>query len=743
MAIIIGSLFFLFTLFIISVFSGFWGPLPSGKDLEELQLDLATLITDHNGVPIGKIYQQDREPVRYEDLPEHLTEALIATEDARFYEHDGTDTRSLMRVFIKTILLQDASSGGGSTITQQLAKNLYGRKEMGFVGLVAHKIRESVIASRLEALYTKEEILEKYLNTVSFSDNTYGIESASRHFFSTPAKNLSIDQAAVLIGTLKATHTYNPRLFPEKSRERRNVVLAQMTKYGKLTEERYDSLTKLEIDLRLNTNRTSRGVAPYFREQVRKQLVQWARDYQKESGEELDIYADGLTIKTTLDLEMQVKAENALRTHMAPLQNAFEKSYGKQAPWITDKKLLASLYRNSAPYKDLANKGLGESAIMDSLDKKVTRQVFSWTGDEMKQLSIKDSLQHYLKLLNAGWVSVEASTGAVKTWIGGIDYRYFQYDHVAQSKRQVGSVFKPIVYATAIEQGIPACKYYELRKVEYQNLEGWTPDNASDKEDKNYMNYSMEYALSRSVNTVAVKVLEDAGINNVITTAKKMGIDTELPQVPSLALGTAEISVLEMAEAYTSFLNEGKSSEPYFITEILNKEGEVLYRREDRNTEREAAFSPRTASLVLQMLRSVVNDGTARRIRDQYGIQSDIAGKTGTTQNNKDGWFIGLSNDLVSVSWVGLDDQRVGFSNTAIGQGANAALPMFALWWKDLQKTPELKHVTNRTFASPEADILEDLDCDPTKKDGFFKRLFKNPNKTKRKNFEGLTEETK
>ena len=743
LAIISGSLFFLFFLFLISVYSGFWGPVPSRSHLEEHRLDLATLITDHEGKTIGKIYQQDREPIEYEELPEHLTEALIATEDARFYDHKGTDMRSLMRVFFKTILLQDGSSGGGSTITQQLAKNLFGRKEMGALGLVAHKIRESVIASRLEELYTKEEILEKYLNTVSFPDNTFGIESASRHFFSKPAKALRTEEAALLIGTLKATHTYNPRLFPENSLERRNVVLSQMLKYGKISKDTYDSLSVTEIQLNLSPNRTSNGIAPYFREQVKRQLLLWATEYEKETGEEIDIYADGLTVKTTMDLEMQIKAEQALRKHMAALQQTFERSYGDHAPWNTSNDLMRAVIRNSTPYKHLKQNGLTEKEILDSLNKKQTKHVFSWEGKETRQLSTIDSLKHYIKLLNAGWVSLEASSGAVKTWIGGIDYRYFQYDHVNQSKRQVGSVFKPIVYATALEQGIPPCKYYGIRKVEYKNLEGWAPENASGKEDGKYMNYSMEYALSNSVNTVAVKVLEDAGIPNVLETAKRMGIDSELPAVPSLALGTAELSVLEMAEAYTSFLNKGRSSEPYFISEILNKEGDVLYRHEGQSGERVAAFSEKTAALMLEMLKSVVDEGTARRLREHYGIQSDLAGKTGTTQNNKDGWFVGLTHDLVSVSWVGLDDQRIGFSSTAVGQGANTALPMFAIWWKDMQQSPGFASLTNRSFTAPGENILEGLDCEPVKRDGFFKRLFKNPDKIKRRDFQGLSDDTK
>lgn len=740
LAIICGSLFFLFFLFILSIYAGFWGELPSKKELSNRQLDKATLITDHSGAPLGALYEVDRVPITYEDISPYLIDALIATEDVRFYEHDGVDTRSLFRVFFKTILLQDASSGGGSTLTQQLAKNLYPRKKAGMIGLLAAKIRESVIASRLEDLYTKEELLEKYLNTVPFSDNTFGVESASRHFFSKSAKDLSVEEAATLIGTLKATHTYNPRLFAERSLTRRNTVLHQMLKYDKLNQENYEQAKQKELLLRLNPLRIKNSTALYFKEQVRKELEKWAAAYQEHSGETVDIYTDGLEVITTLDLEMQQKAEKAMARHLAQLQNDFERSYGKGAPWAGNTALSRSVTEGSEAYKKLQRQGLSSEEIREALKEKKERQVFNWNGDHLQTMSVQDSITHYLKLLNTGWVSLEPRSGAVKTWIGGVDYRYLQYDHVTQSKRQVGSVFKPIVYATAIEQGVPPCKHYDLRKVAYENLEDWTPDNASEEDDRNYMNYSLEYALSRSVNTVAVKVLEDAGIDSVIAVARKMGITSPLPEVPSLALGTAELSVLEMATAYSAFLNEGKSSSPYFIEEIKDASGNVLYKHEPEDIAiKQPAFSAETAALVLEMLKSTVDEGTARRIRERYNISSDLAGKTGTTQNNKDGWFVGLNNDLVSVTWVGLDDQRLGFPSTQMGQGANSALPMFALWWKDLQRSDKLQQITTATFSASSEEVLEALDCEPVKKDGFFKRLFKNPNKTKRRNFKGLS----
>lgn len=743
LAIIFGSLFFLCLFFVLSVFLGLWGRIPSKDELRNTQLDNATLILDRHGQSLGSLYSQDRLTVDFDKISPHLVDALIATEDVRFYEHHGVDVKSLFRVFFKTLLLGDASSGGGSTLSQQLAKNLYPRTGSGAPALVAAKIRESIIAHRIEKLYSKEKILEKYLNTVPFSDNTYGVERAAKHFFNKSASTLNVSESALLIGMLKATHTYNPRLFPQRSMERRNTVLGQMVKYGMLSREAFEDLSLREPDLNLSRVYAKEESALYFKEHVRKELENWAADYEKETGNPIDIYTEGLRVTTTLDLDMQIKAEASMKQHLKALQAQFENSYATDAPWHSEV-LLEKAIRHTPVYTKLKDQGYSAKKIREILQKKEVKHVFDWSGQDQKLMNTKDSLAHYLKLLNTGWVSLEASSGAVRTWIGGIDYRFLQYDHVVQSKRQVGSVFKPLVYATAIEQGISPCKYYDLRKVAYDNLEGWTPKNTSRKENTDYLNYSMQYALSHSVNTVAVKVLEDAGIGPVIKTAHSMGIASELPRVPSLALGTAEVSVLEIAAAYTAFLNEGSSTTPYFITSITNRQGEILYEHSHKTADEQAqAISPATARVVLEMMRSTVDEGTAQRIRTAYNIDSDLAGKTGTTQNNKDGWFVGLSNDLVSVSWVGLDDQRLGFPSTRMGQGANSALPLFALWWKKLQADPQYKSLTTATFPEVDEELAVMLDCEPVKKDGFFKRLFKNPKKTRKRDFKGLSEETK
>ncbi len=721
-----------------SIYFGLWGHIPSKKELSNLNLEQATEILSEDGQLLGKLYINDRQPIIYDSIPKHVINALVATEDVRFYDHNGVDIRSLFRVLIKSILLQDDSSGGGSTISQQLAKNLFPRKNLGSFGIIVHKIRESIIAKRLEKVYSKEEILLHYLNTVPFSDNTYGIESAAKHFFNRSTTALSISQGATLIGSLKATYYYNPKLFPDRSLQRRNVVLSQMKNYGYLDQAAYDTLTKDSITLDLQQYSYNDGIAPYFREHVRLYLKNWLRDYNQKQDSTINIYTDGLKIHTTLNYKMQQLAEQAMKEHLSTLQEQFEESYGDNAPWLTNKALIEAEVKNSPAYKNLIKEGLNEVAVMDSLNKKKAMELFTWKGEKKENASSIDSIQHYMKLLNCGFVTLDPRDGALKVWIGGIDYEHFKYDHVIQSKRQIGSTFKPIVYTAAIENGIDPCTYFSLQEVEYKNLKGWTPKNASDKEQEDYINYSMEYALSRSINTIAVKVLEKAGIKNTILQAQKMGISSTLPEVPSLALGTAELTVMELAIAYSTYLNQGIPAAPKFITRIEHDNGDILYQDqtiEATDIEKKPAISQTTREAVLEMMKTTINEGTAQRLRSTYGLTNDLAGKTGTTQNNKDAWFVGLSPNLVSVTWVGLNNHQIGFKSTAMGQGANAALPIFGRWMQKMNKDPELSTYTKARFKPTSKEVLESLDCNPKKRDGFFKRLFSNPEKTKSRKF--------
>ncbi len=664
---IIAGVFAFFILFYAAIYFGLFGKIPSSKDLSELKQNEATQVLSADGKLIGKYYIFDRQPITYDQIPQNLINALLATEDIRFFEHDGIDNRSLLRVFVKSILLQDKSSGGGSTLTLQLAKNLYGRKDYGYLGIVINKLQESIIATRLEDVYTKKEILTLYLNTVPFSDNTFGIESASMKFFDKHTKDLSLEEAAVLVGMLKASHYYNPRIFPERSKLRRDVVLLQMSKYDFISEEKMEQAKATPLELNYQYYGHDQGIAPYFREQLRKDLTKILDTLKNNKKEPYNIYRDGLIVHTTLDSKMQQLAETAVNTHMAELQATHEKSYGSKGPWITNKAILLDALKRTSKYKQLKEKGHSDKEILSILDKEPHEiEVFNYGKNKIIKGTTLDSIRYYQKFLNAGFMAVAPKTGAVKAWVGGVDFEHFKYDHVAQSKRQVGSTFKPIVYTAALENGIEPCSYFSINEVTYPG--GWTPKNSGSYGDDPFMNYNMKTALSHSINTIAVKVLMETGIGNVVDQAHKMGIESDLPKVPSIALGTAEISLKEMAKVYTSFVNDSKPSTPYYITSIEDGAGNVLveFKPEVQKT---PAYSEQNREIMIEMMKATVSEGTATRLRSTYGLTNDIAGKTGTTQSNKDGWFVGITPNLVALTWVGTDDPRIGFRNTRIGQG--------------------------------------------------------------------------
>ena len=719
--------------FYISIYVGVWGKIPSNKQLASLKQSQATEVLDTNNKLIGKFYIYDRQSIHYNDFPKHLIDALIATEDIRFYEHDGVDNKSLLRVFIKSILLSDDASGGGSTITLQLAKNLFGRKNYGFLSIVINKIKESIVATRIEKIYTKEEILTLYLNTVPFPDNTYGIESAAMKFFNVHTKDLTLSQAATLVGTLKANSYFNPRTRPENALARRNVVIDQMEKYGFLNNEAASKTKETAIVLDYHQYAPNQGLAPYFRAEIKRQLdtILQLETFRKPDGEAYDIYNDGLKIYTTLDITLQKYAEDAMKEHMAKLQKQYEKAYGQKAPWLKNKHAYKKALEHLDTYKKLKQEKLSEKDIESKLSEKHKVELFSWDSTEIKQLSTLDSLEYYLKFLNAGMVSLNPNNGAVLAYVGGIDYRFFQYDHVSQSKRQVGSTFKPIVYTAAIENGMKPCEYFPVKAITYTDVDDWTPTNTgsdSNEEEEEDINYSLEYALSNSINTVAVKVLYETGIPTVIDQAKAMGIKSPIEPVPSIVLGSSNISVLELAKAYTSFVNESVPSAPLFITKIEDKDGNIIASFDDLKPKETAqkAFSDTTRQVMLEFMKATVNSGTAQRLRSQYQFKNSIAGKTGTTQDNKDGWFVAIMPKLVTVSWVGNDNQQIGFSNTSIGQGANSALPIFANYLQQLNKDPKYSGLVSADFETPSEDVLKSLNCAPSKKDTFFERLFKN-----------------
>jgi penicillin-binding protein 1A len=607
---------------------------------------------------------------------------------------------------------------------------LFPRKSFGFLSLPVNKFREMIIARRLEKVYSKDEILVLYLNTVPFGDNVYGIKTAADRFFSTAVKNLTADQAAVLVGMLKATHTYNPRIFPDRSKQRRNVVLSQMAKYSFITAEEKNALQEKPLGLRYNRVTNNSGLASYFREYIKKDLLAWCASHERPDGKPYNLYTDGLKIYTTIDSRIQRYAETAMQSQMKELQKKFVRQLHKQ----TLDQVVRSHIKQLSLYKRLQNNGLSEKEILAELKKPALRKVFNWEGGKEIEISAYDSLKHHVQFLQAGLLALEPQTGHVKAWVGGIDHEFFQFDHVKEStKRQIGSTFKPIVYAAALERGIDPCEYVSARQTAYTNVEDWTPQNTSEESyDKKY---SMEGGLAGSVNTVSVRLLEKAGIGQTIATAERMGIKSDLPNVPSIALGSPSISVMEMVSAYGVFANDGNFVQPVYISGIKDQHGKVLHQIAERPNE-ERALSEATADMMIHMLQRVVNEGTGSSLRARYGLNNDIAGKTGTTQDNADGWFIGITPNLVIGAWVGADDPRLHFRSTSLGQGSATALPIVARLLQHANKNKELNYFTKARFSPLAPELYNRLDCDLERSDrNFFQRLFNTKRKVKDRKF--------
>lgn len=728
-ALAASGLLFIGLLFLL-VWSGLLGSLPSKEELISIENPAASEVYSADSVLLGRYFIQERSNITHAEIPKHVSDALIATEDVRFYTHGGIDTRSLGRVLIKSFLLQNESSGGGSTITQQLAKNLYPRKEYWLCSLFINKIREMIIASRIEKTYDKPAILTLYLNTIPFGDNTFGMEAAAQRFFSVHTKDLSIEQGAVLVGMLKATYSYNPRIHPTQSRNRRNVVLAQMEKYNMLTPPTADSLKTLPLLLNYNKITHHSGLAPYFREYLRPELLAWCKKYNAEHGTQLNLYTDGLRIYTTLDSRLQQYAEEAMGRQMKEIQTTFDAHWANRNPWQQYPNLLDEAIRKSDRYKNLEKQGLAETEIMNVMNTPHPMTVFTWNGEEEQTMSSIDSIKYYLKFLNAGFLAMDPANGEIKAWVGGIDHHYFQYDHVQErTKRQVGSTFKPIVYAAALEQGVRPCEFISAAKTTYTNMEGWAPENTED----NYgLKYSMAGALTYSVNTVSVQVLEKAGITNTVSLAHRMGIKSDIKPVPSIALGTADISITEMVTAYACLANKGKVSEPTYLKTITNHQNEILERFAP--AEQSNVLSAESAQLIVHMLKRVVNEGTAAGLRSRFGLPNDIAGKTGTTQSNTDGWFMAITPKLVIGTWVGADDPRIRFRSTALGQGARTALPITGDFLRAVNQDASLNTISHARFAALPNTLERKMECDLFKEDGnIFTRIFGKPDKNKEK----------
>ena len=684
---------------------------PGNRELRNIRNQIASEIYSADSVLLGRYYLQDRTEVEYEGIAPAVIDALVSTEDARFLQHSGVDYRSLGRVLAKSILQRDESSGGGSTLTQQLAKNLYPRRRYWILPMLLNKLREVRIAVKLEDIYSKQELLTLYLNTVPFADNVFGIEAAADRFFSRSARELTIDQAALLVGMLKATHSYNPRLFPDRAQKRRNIILSKMVKYKKLLAAVADSLKALPIELEYNKISHHQGLAPYFREFLKAELLTWCNNNEKEDGSAYNLYTDGLKIYTTIDSKLQTYAEKALVQQMTEIQKVFFDHWGKQKPWVGKEEVLEQAIHRCSRYIQLKEQGLSEEEILEVLQKPIPMSLFTWQGDQEAVVSPIDSIIHHLQYLNAGFLAVEPSSGKVQAWVGGIDHDFFQFDHVKTStKRQVGSIFKPIVYAMAIERGANPCDFISAERQTYTDKEGekWTPRNSQNDYE---VQYTMKGALAYSVNTVAVKLIEKAGVINTVTLARSMGITSHIPDVPSIALGASSISLMEMTAAYSCIANEGVTSHPYFLNTIKDLDGKV-YDNFKPTTSGTRVMKKETAQLITSMLRTVVHEGTASRIRWQYGVYTDVAGKTGTTQSNADGWFMAITPKLVIGTWVGADDPRIRFHSTELGQGGNTALPITAYFLQHVNKDTAYKILSEAKFPVLSQALQEKLSCD-------------------------------
>jgi penicillin-binding protein 1A len=721
----LGGIAGVIVVFVLLVYAGVFGKLPGYDELKNIQNPLASEVYSADSVLLGRYYFQERSPVQPEEVPESLKQTLIATEDVRFYKHGGIDVKSLGRVIVKSILLQKESSGGGSTITQQLAKNLFPRKNYAMFSLPINKVREIIIARRLERVYSKDEILVLYLNTIPFGDNTFGIKTAADRFFSTGVDSLTLDQSAVLIGMLKATHRYNPRLFPDRAKERRDVVLGQVAKYGFIDEQEKEKFQQKPIKLKYNNSTHYAGLAPYFRAHLQRELLAWCKTHKRDDGQYYNLYTDGLKIYTTIDSRLQKYAEEAMESQMKILQGRFKGQVGKR----NLEQIANQAVKHLPQYQALREEGYSDKEILKRLKEPVNTKVFSWDGVHEREMSFYDSVKYHLQFLQAGFLAMDPQNGNIKAWVGGINHQYFQFDHVRETtKRQVGSTFKPILYAAALEAGIDPCDYISARKTEYADME-WTPENTNEKTYD--QKYSMQGGLAGSVNTVSVKLIEKTGVSNAITVARRMGIKSELPPVPSIALGTPSISMMEMVSAYGVFANQGNYNTPNYLSSISDRSGKILeeYKKKEKPAR---AISKETAQIMVHMMKTVVSEGTGSALRTRYGITNDIAGKTGTTQSNADGWFIGVTPHLVAGAWVGADDPRMHFRSTALGQGAATALPIVAKFFQQANRDKSLTRITRARFQPLPEYLQEKLDCEPSKSGlNFFEKLFKMKKKTK------------
>jgi penicillin-binding protein 1A len=687
--IFLGVLF----LFFLFLSLGWLGFMPSFEQLENPSCNLASEIFADDGQLLGYIGVQNRTNVEYKDIPPNVINALKATEDVRFEDHSGIDTKSLFRVLFKTVIGRQ-HSGGGSTITQQLAKNLFPREHSSFLSTPYYKLKEWIVAVKLERRYSKQEIISMYLNTVDYGSNSFGIKTAANTYFGKLPSELTLDESAVLVGLLKAPTTYNPVRHPQKSIERRNTVLAQMNKYGFLSDEDYQKAAAQQLVTNYNPQTHDEGIATYFRERVRIYMNEWCKTHYKANGEPYDVYRDGLRIYTTINYDMQENAEQAVAEHFKDLQKEFNAQCKgrKDAPFTgisqdNIQKYYIQAMKSSERYRQLVEDGMSEKEIMKNFQEKTDMRIFAWDGEKDTIMSPWDSIRYYKYFLNTGMVSIEPQTGYVKVYVGGINYKYFKFDNVQLGRRQIGSTFKPFVYAAAMKDSqLNPCFEIENVPVTFEDYDGWTPKNSNHAREGEMV--TLKWALANSVNYISAALMKNyTSPQSVINLVRQMGITDPIHAVPSICLGTPDLTVMEMAGAMATFVNQGVHKQPIFITKITDNKGMVL---ETFTSKSNTALDEKTAYLVVDLMKGVVDGGTGSRLRYRYGIRSTIAGKTGTTDNNSDGWFIGLNPKLATAVWVGGEFRSIHFNSTYWGQGAAMALPVYGLFMHRCEQNSHL-----------------------------------------------------
>ena len=725
-------------LFIVAVnynFLWLFGGMPSLYELENPKSQLASLMISEDGQEIGKYFRENRNPLEFEQLPENIVNTLVSTEDARFTSHSGIDIRSMFRVVFSL-----GTAGGGSTISQQLAKNLFHTRSMEFgeddpvyLGLlmkidglrtVIAKVKEWILAIRLERRYTKQEIMAMYLNEVSFGNNAYGIQVACRTYFQKDLQEVTLPEAATLIGLLQNPSLYDPRIRPERTLERRNVVLGQLAKYEFITEEDLPKLQDAPLNLNYRVENQNTGAAPYFREVIRQQVLKAIKELNQERPEDqqLNLYTSGLRIYTSIDSRMQKYAEESVREHMRAEQKLFYDHWRGRNPWVNEemkeiKGFLRDAMKRTQRYRDLMTAyNNDEFKVWEELRRPLKMTVFTYDGDKDTTLSPMDSLNYYKRILNCGMMAMDPMNGHVKAWIGGINYKYFKFDHISQSKRQPGSTFKPFVYGAAIENEIVTpCDELMDEPVTFGEEDGlsggtWTPQNSDGK--YSYQNMKMRRAMGLSINSISAKLMKQLGPDKIAEFAHKCGINSPLNEVPSLCLGASEVSLLEQVSGYATLANGGEKIEPILVLKITDKVGNVL---REYSPPVKAVIKPETAYLMTYMLQGAVHEpgGTAEGLkRTSIVAGNEIGAKTGTTSNYSDGWFMGVTQKLVAGVWVGGDDRSIHFRSLALGQGAKMAMPAYAKFMEKVyaDQTLAIEGYRKMPFIKPE-NFVFDFSC--------------------------------